>query len=533
MAKRLDDIYDLIVIGSGMGGLTVAALMARMRGKKVLVLERHFRAGGFTHSFQRGPYHWDVGIHYLAQLEPGSMPAGLFDLITDGEMRWQAMPETYEKFVYPDFTFPVRAGRKNLAEDLKAAFPDEAEAIGRYLTDIKRGGRAFANFIMKRNGARLARWFASLHDFFARSPKWSLTTQAYLDQHFRDPKLKALLVSQWGDYGLPPSLSPFNLHAAIANYYIRGGYYPVGGSAGIARGAQRLIEAKGGAVAVNHRVTRVLVEQGKAVGVETCKTGQDGPIKQFRAPIIVSNAGAAVTYLELLEQPPDFAPSLQTHLETRPACAHLNLYLGLKKDPRELGFQGENHWIYDSYDHDSCFQQRHDWFLADQPQPPMVYLSFPSLKDPEAKGHTAEAISLAAYEPFARWKDQPWRRRDQDYQALKDKISTSMIAMIDHKYPGFADAVDFIELSTPITTEHFTGHHRGTIYGLPSTADRFQKPAPWIAAKSPIPGLYLTGADTGGLGIIGALMGGITTLSVLPNGIASPRIFSAAMKTKR
>ena len=102
------DHYDVIIIGSGMGALTVASLMAGLRRKRVLVIERHFRAGGFTHDFEREGYRWDVGVHYAGLLHEGTMPRQVFDLITDGRVDWNPMPDPYEVFIYPGHRFQFR-----------------------------------------------------------------------------------------------------------------------------------------------------------------------------------------------------------------------------------------------------------------------------------------------------------------------------------------------------------------------------------------------------------------------------------------
>ncbi|HSF37115.1 MAG TPA: NAD(P)-binding protein, partial [Nocardioides sp.] len=103
-----DDVdYDVIVIGSGIGGLAAGGLLVRLDGRRVLVLESHFKLGGFTHTFQRKGFHWDVGIHYLGGLRPGSTLRGLFDLVCGPGLKWQQMPHVLEVFHYPDLTFEV------------------------------------------------------------------------------------------------------------------------------------------------------------------------------------------------------------------------------------------------------------------------------------------------------------------------------------------------------------------------------------------------------------------------------------------
>ncbi|MBV8383491.1 MAG: NAD(P)-binding protein [Planctomycetaceae bacterium] len=116
--------FDAIVIGSGMGGLAFASIMAKLREWRVLVLERHFKIGGFTHTFIRpGGWSWDVGLHYVGEMGEGMMGRRLFDFITDGGVKWNPMPDVYDVFAYP--TLQVRAckGEGNFRRALIDAFP--------------------------------------------------------------------------------------------------------------------------------------------------------------------------------------------------------------------------------------------------------------------------------------------------------------------------------------------------------------------------------------------------------------------------
>ena len=104
--------YDVILIGSGIGALTFAAIMARLQQKRVLVLERHFKAGGFTHAFQRHGYSWDVGLHYVGEMQEGSQSRVIFDYITRSQLQWQSLPDSFEMFHYPDLDFAVPADKE-------------------------------------------------------------------------------------------------------------------------------------------------------------------------------------------------------------------------------------------------------------------------------------------------------------------------------------------------------------------------------------------------------------------------------------
>jgi phytoene dehydrogenase-like protein len=521
--------YDLILIGSGMGALTIASLMAQLRGKRVLVLERHFKAGGFTHDFKRQQFHWDVGLHYVGQMGKGSSTRQLFDLVTQKGVEWHRMPEPFERFIYPGLTFDLYGKPKRFQADLIAQFPKEKRAIRRYLRDLPKAATALFLRNLRLNGNLLFKLMGYLGQLWS-GIGLDLTTQEYLDRHFTNPQLKALLVSQWGDYGLPPALSPFAVHTTIALHYLNGGYYPVGGAGTIARSVQAIVKEQGGQFLLNREVTEILIENGRAVGVKVRRVNApDATEEIYYAPVIVSNTGAANTYLKLIpaDYPIPFRESLRQFVQRHSSITNVTLYLGLADDPRKLGFRGENHWFYQAIDHNTTYQKCQRW--DGEGEAPQCYVSFPSLKDPQATAHTAEIITLVDYKTFTQWKNQPWLNRDEAYQQLKQKISQTLIAQVDRHYPGFASLVAYHELSTPLTNEHFTGHLRGGIYGLPVIPERFApENANWTKARTPLPGLYLTGADLYMGGIFPAVMAGITTLSCLPDGISIPQAFATA-----
>ncbi|MBV6492655.1 MAG: hypothetical protein LDLANPLL_00652 [Turneriella sp.] len=527
--QMLIEKYDTIFIGSGIGTILCAAILARYRNEKVLILERHFKAGGFTHAFKRkNKFFWDVGIHYIGDLGEGSILRKLFDLISQGTLKWQKMPEVFEKFVYPDLTFSVYSGVERFKNDLTKLFTDEKENIEQYFEDIKKINVWFGRYVTIRGKApfidHVEEAFYEKEGFNPR-----LSTKEYLDYRFRNARLKALLVSQWGNYGLPPSESSFLMHAMVAQHYFNGGYYPVGGAHKIFESIEEVIKEKGGAVLTSHTVKEILIESGAAVGVRVEAEREDGgTMKEFYADKIISDAGSFNTYQKLLAHTEiPFRDGLNAFYKKHPVVTNVTLYLGLKDDPRSLGFHGENHWIYTSYDHDANFNESRASSSKDALSPAWLesgkiagaYLSFPSLKDPDAKAHTAEIIAFTDYTFFQKWKDQKWKKRDEEYKALKEKISTMLIDFIDVRYPGFKNLIEYHELSTPITTEHFTDHPQGSIYGVPPVPERFAASgAPWCNPVTPFKNLYLTGADVSSPGIAGAMMGAVATLSQIPNG---------------
>ena len=154
--NRLAPAYDAVVIGSGMGGLTVAALLSDL-GRKVCVLEQHYTAGGFTHSYERAGYEWDVGVHYIGEVGAPTRTRKMFDYLSDGKLEWAPMDAEYDRFYVGDKTFNAIAGKQAFRDNLVRQFPDESAAIDRYLQLLARSGEALSAFGMSRGMPPLLR----------------------------------------------------------------------------------------------------------------------------------------------------------------------------------------------------------------------------------------------------------------------------------------------------------------------------------------------------------------------------------------
>lgn len=514
--ERPGDRWDAIVIGSGMGGLATAALLARHAGRRVLVLERHSTAGGFTHTFKRPGFEWDVGVHYIGQCEPGSPVRALFDEVTDGALAWARMPECYDRVILGGESFDLVAGGRRFVETLAARFPGQRAAIEAYLGAIVRSTRGGTPFFLDR---ALPRRLSMLLGPALRRPldAWaSRTVEQVVRPIVQDGRLFDVLTAQMGDYGLLPRDASFAIHAMVVGHYLGGGWYPVGGAGKIAEGAAEVIEREGGEIFVAAEVERIVVEGGRAVGVRMV----DGRV--LRAPIVVSDAGAPLTYLRLLD--PAVAEPTGLPAKIRgigPSASHLSLYLGLDRTDAELGLDGTNLWIYPEPDRDRAFER----FLADPTAPiPLVYASFPSSKDPSwAARHpgkaTVELVTIANAAWMRAWEGTRWKKRGAEYDDFKARMGERLLDVALVHRPSLRGHVVHAELSTPLSTKHFAAHPDGEIYGLTHTPARFRLP---LRAQTPVPGLFLTGQDLVTCGVAGALFGGaLTTAAILRGSLVS------------
>jgi len=508
--NRLAPDYDAIVIGSGMGGLTTAALLSDL-GWKVCVLEQHYTAGGFTHSYERAGYEWDVGVHYIGEVGAPTRTRKLFDYLSGGRLEWAPMDAEYDRFYIGDKVFNAVAGKQAFRDNLVRQFPNEAQAIDRYIALLDRSGDALSAFGMGRGmpqwmGKAIKPWLN-----WKRRGAYRRTTWDVLSQLTDDKDLIATLCGQWGDMGMPPKRSPFMAHAMIARHYLYGGYYPVGGAWRIADTIIPKIQAGGGEVFTYARVAEIEVADGAVTGVRM----QDG--HRIECACVISSAGVDNTFNHLLADSVAKQSGYRQLMGTvQPSVGHLGVYIGLQGTAEDLGLPRTNYWIYPSNDYDGAL----DAFLANPDAPfPIVYISFPSAKDPDYENRhpgtsTIEIVAPAPYEWFARWRDETWGQRGDDYEALKQQLGDRLMEILYDKVPQARGKVDYYEVSTPLSTNWFGGYQRGELYGLAHTGERLEQD--WLRPKTTIPGLWLTGQDVLTCGVTGAMMAGmITTMSLV------------------
>ena len=510
----LDEAWDAIVIGSGIGGLTAAAMLAKHAGKRVLVLERHYTAGGYTHAFNRPGFEWDVGVHYVGNVtDPKAKVRAAFDHVTDGRLRWEPMPEVYDDVRIGDRRYAFRAGRAQFREALLADFPREARGINRYLAAVEAADAASFPYFTEKGVPPIvsAAVGAAMRAPFLRYAK--RTTADVLTDFTSDRELSAVLTAQWGDYGLPPGRSSFGVHAVTAAHYLAGGAFPVGGGGAIAASIAPLIERRGGRILVGADVSQVVLDRGGRAGGVRMTDG-----REFRAPCIISDAGASNTFTRLLPPGTSLPDRLADGLAAiGPSPAYVNLYIGLDATASALGITGSNIWVHPSNDHDANWAR----FAGDESAPlPMLFISFPSAKDPTFEARhpgraTIDILTFVPYEWFAAWETTRWGHRGAAYDALKQRLSRRLQDELERAVPAVRGHVVHAELSTPLTTRHFANYAAGEAYGLRATPERFLSRS--LRARTFVPNLYLTGHDVVMVGVTGALFGGILTASAILN----------------
>ena len=501
--------FDAIIIGSGIGGLCTAALLG-LKGKRVLVLEKHFKIGGWTHTFRRNNYEWDVGIHYIGQVHKTHSPVRrLFDLISDGKLEWSYMDKNYDRIIFPDMSYDFVAPREKFVEDMIAYFPKEERAIISYmdlLDQVSHNSRSFfANKALPGILGAISYPFMT-RKFFSFSDR---TTLDVLSSLTSDQRLIGVLTGQWGDHGLPPKKSSFAMHAMVARHYLDGGNYPTGSSRRIAETISDLIEKKEGVLAVNAPVSRIKIENGSAVGV-IMENGDE-----IEAETVISNAGVINTIEKLLDDENSYTRIKENLKKINQTESYVCLHIGLNKSANDLGLSNTNLWIYPGYDHDQNIKS----YIENQATDfPVVYVSFPSAKDKawneNHSGYaTMEAITFSSWDWYSKWQEYPWKKRGQEYEQAKQKLSNRILDIVTKQVPNIQTSIDYKELSTPLTIRDLANYQKGEMYGIDHDSNRFRQR--WLRPQSEIKNLFFTGQDIMTAGVSSALFSGMLTASTI------------------
>jgi len=496
--------YDVIVIGSGMGGMTTAAMLAKL-GKRVLVLEQHYVPGGFTHTFSRKHYEWDVGVHAVGEVTEASMTGRLLKNLTDDRLKWSSLGSVYEQFHFPDgFRIDYPDNPQQYRENFCEAFPNEVKAIDEYLGMVRDIARSMKGYYMARIAPKS--WAGLAEGLMARKANayLGLSTEKVVQSMTTDEKLRSLFCAQWGYYGSPPSRSSFAIQALVVKHFLYGGYYPVGGSGEIAKQLLQTVADAGGWTRIRADVDEIMLDKNKAIGVRL-KSGEEITAKK-----VVSAVGIQSTIERLLPNEHAQKPWAQSITELGKSPAHVCLYVGFKGDIRKAGCSGANKWFYKTWDMETDIWPINNPDKIEDAQ--VLYCSFPSLKDPQHDPgpdvrHTGEVVTFVPWEDFLPWIDTRWKKRGDDYDALKKRMEEKLLDQFLRCIPELRGMVDYVELSTPLSTDNFVRPMHGGIYGIEPTPQRFGNP--WLRARPPIKNLHFSGSEVCSVGVIGAMMGGV------------------------
>ncbi|XP_033975522.1 inactive all-trans-retinol 13,14-reductase [Trematomus bernacchii] len=535
---------DVIVIGSGIGGLTAAATLAKA-GRRVLLLEQHDQAGGCCHTYVEKGFEFDVGLHYIGQVHENSLLRIAFDQISEGQLEFQKLNQHFDTIVIGQGEekreYTIFSGKTEMKAHLMKQFPDDTEAIEtffnimkvsakktHYLATLKLIPQWVSLFILKSGIGNLLTEVFRLSGTGATDLVNTLTSNK--DLH---------VIFSYLFYGVPPKDSSILINALLIHHYKRGAYYPKGGASEIAFHIIRTIQKYGGNCLVRAPVTGILVnDKGAAYGVKVRK-GQEEV--EIHAPVVVSNCGVFNTFQRLLPPAIQENKGIQERLNMmKHGRGSFLVFSGFDGTQEELGLESTNFWLFKNNDMDTSMDAFFALNKEEAPDNiPMMFITMPSAKDPESKiRHPGKScmtiLTMVKYEWFEEWKDTSVRKRGDEYYNYKMRFAKNLFDWACTLFPKIKDKLVFQDVATPLTNNHYLGAQRGAMYSAEHNLDRFQ--AETVArnrCNTPVKNLYISGQDVFSCGVAGALHGGLLCASAVLDHIVYIDLLFLKKKLKR
>ncbi len=497
---------DAIVIGSGIGGMGIASILAQRKGYRVLLLEAQKTPGGCTHCHELDGFEFNSGIDSIGDMDP-RVGRALFrptiDFITRGQLQWAKMPDVHEICAFGDDVYRWHSSAEANIEWVERDFEGEGDVRGYYRLEEEIERSAWSWGLSK----LLPEWMPlGMREAMYRTTggKWRTymgrSVEAVLCGELGFSKRLAAIYSyMYGNHGRTPRHAPFAFHSANLYHYRNGAYYPVGGPGQIAECIIPVIEEHGGQLAVSSPVERILIEGGRAVGVKL----QGG--EEVRAKLVVSDASAWTTWTQLVD--PELSVSLgyaQKLEQVGPSPAHLYLFLGYDEAidlPKEIIWHMPTYEGVDPY----------DLSLADEEYKGKMrfegmggYLLSPSARDPVyAQRYPNKSTVIALAEAPPEWVQRS--RSDPKFDAeLKVAVRENLLRLVHRYMPQLKlHTPKVVRSGVPMGCNPRAWH--GCSLGLAPSGERFVKHTHWLRPQTKVPGLYLTGCDSFSAGFAGSM----------------------------
>ena len=465
--------FDIIVLGSGIAGLTCASRLSKL-GYKVGVFEKHHIPGGYATNFKRRGYNFDVSLHGIGGLDNGGNThnilnyCGVLDKITPikNEIAY-SVPFKGKLIDIPNDLDSY----KKLLFDL---FPNEVKNIDKLFKDIFKFKAGFEKFILDKDATILDKLNTDCLMFI----KWSgKTTDEVIRNYVDNDDFVYVFTALWPYYGLPPKeLCALYYFIPWISYHIHGKYYIQGGAQQLSDSFVEVIKENGGSVNLRSEVTSINFEDNEAKSI-TLKNGET-----FTAKYIVSNINPIHTFNMAKNY---VVPKKYMDKVTKPTigCSLSQLYIGLDCNPKELNIPPEEVFYFDI----GTPEENYKLSIDSNYEKCGILLTNYSSMDESFNEYDKGVLSVTIIDNY-----DAWSKDRSEYVEQKKNLENILINRLEEKFPGIKEHIVVTELGTPRTMERYTSNPKGAVYGYAQSVKQAGRHR--LSSDTPVKNLFLVGA---------------------------------------
>ena len=492
----MQESVDIVVMGSGLGGLVCATIFAK-EGFNVLVLEKNNQYGGNLQTFVRDRCIFDTGVHYIGGLKKGQNLFQYFHYLGIADkLRLQRMDlDGFDMVTFDNDSneYPYAQGGENFVAQLSRYFPEEGEGIKRFYGKMTEICQSFP--LYRLNAEEAYQWNEEI---------LSLKVSEVIESCTSNPKLKAVLAGTNLLYAGMEDKTPFYVHALSINSYIESAWRCINGGGQIAKLLIKEIRNHGGRVLKYKEVSQFHIEDGLLRAVSTT----DG--STYRASSFISNIDPKKT-LDLIGDYPVRKSYINHIRQAENTMSSFSLYIVLK--PERLPYLNKNYYHFK--DESSVWSNIH-YSVEDWPAGYMVSMNARSENDQWADGMTV--FTYMRYEEVKAWENTrntvaDTEDRGEDYERFKLEKTEIMLDELEKKFPGLREHIHATYVSTPLTYRDYIGSETGGMYGFVKDANHPLKN--YLPPRTKIKNLLLTGQSVNMHGILGVTISAVLTCAEL------------------